>query len=124
MQVFAQMTKRDGSFLVSRKENNDFILILILLAGVASLIITACGYTFGDAIFEVFSAFTSTGLSVGITSPQANPIVLWTLSLIMFLGRLEIYAVFVSVFNAVGLIRTDLKTFFKSRKLKGKIIKI
>ncbi len=24
MQVFAQMTKRDGSFLVSRKENNDF----------------------------------------------------------------------------------------------------
>ena len=24
MQVFAQMTKRDGSFLVSRKENKDF----------------------------------------------------------------------------------------------------
>lgn len=108
----------------NRKENNDFILILILIAVVASLIITACGYTFGDAIFEVFSAFTSTGLSVGITSPQANPIVLWTLSLIMFLGRLEIYAVFISVFNAVGLVRTDLKTFFKSRKLKGKIIKI
>lgn len=108
----------------NRKENNDFILILILITVVASLIITACGYTFGDAIFEVFSAFTSTGLSVGITSPQANPIVLWTLSLIMFLGRLEIYAVFISVFNAVGLVRTDLKTFFKSRKLKGKIIKI
>jgi trk system potassium uptake protein TrkH len=34
---------------------------------------------------------------MGVTSYNANPVVLWTLSVGMFLGRLEIYIVIISI---------------------------
>ena len=108
----------------SRKENNNYILITILLILISSVIISFFGYSFEDAIFESCSAFSSTGLSVGVTNANAHPVVLWTLSFLMFLGRLEIYAVFISIFNAIGIAQEDLKKYIKTRKLKGKIIKI
>ena len=79
---------------IDRKRNNDFFLIMIVITIIATLIITCFGYDVQSALFEVVSAFSSSGLSVGVATYDAHPVVLWTISIIMFLGRLEIYVVF------------------------------
>ena len=55
-----------------------------------------CGFDIGDSMFEFASALGTVGLSVGITSYDASPAVLWTETAGMFVGRLEIYVVFVA----------------------------
>nr|WP_265093078.1 potassium transporter TrkG [Clostridium sporogenes] len=57
----------------------------------------ANGYSLQDALFEFASSIGTVGLSVGITSPIASPIVLWTEIFGMLFGRLEIYVIFIAV---------------------------
>ncbi len=48
-------------------------------------------------MFEFASAISTVGLSVGITNYNAPAVILWTASIGMFLGRLEIMVVFQSI---------------------------
>lgn len=47
-------------------------------------------------MFEFASALGTVGLSVGITGYDASPVVLWTETVGMLAGRLEIYVIFVA----------------------------
>jgi len=82
----------DKEILTSEVVNDSYIFIIIylFLLFIGSTIISFAGYSFGDAFFEMTSALGTVGLSVGITSYNAKPLVLWTLSAGMFLGRIEI----------------------------------
>lgn len=82
-----------GSFL--------FLYILIMLTG--SLLISAYGYSLKDSLFEMSSAMGGVGLSCGITAFDANPVILWILMLGMFVGRLEIYVVAVSLIHLLKM---------------------
>ncbi|MBA4507075.1 TrkH family potassium uptake protein [Clostridium sporogenes] len=84
------------------KENNileasNYAFIYIVLLFIGTGIIVANGYSLQDALFEFASSIGTVGLSVGITSPIASPIVLWTEIFGMLFGRLEIYVIFIAV---------------------------
>jgi trk system potassium uptake protein TrkH len=67
----------------------------VYLAGVC--ITSAYGYSIRDAAFEFASALSNSGLSVGITTVKMPLAVIWTETIGMFLGRLEILIVFVAI---------------------------
>lgn len=79
--------------------------ILLYFAGVA--VLTVNGYSLRDSMFEFASAMSTVGLSMGITSPNAQGIVLWTEIAGMFLGRLEFFVVFYGIVNLVRLLRVQ-----------------
>lgn len=90
--------------IFSEAANYVFLYIVILLAGAG--ILAAHGYSFQDSLFEYASALGTVGLSVGVTAPGMPPAVLWSMTVGMLLGRLEIYVVF------IGMIKLgkDIKT--------------
>ncbi len=79
-------------------ESVSFVVlyIAVLFVGTVAIAILPSGIGFDDAFFEVASAVTGTGLSVGITHASQNPAILWILAVVMFIGRLEIIAVYYS----------------------------
>ena len=69
-----------------------FLYLVTLVIGVG--IIAAHGYEFKESLFEFASALGTVGLSVGVTAAGAPPLVLWTETIGMFLGRLEFFVIF------------------------------
>ena len=76
--------------------NNLTLLYLTLLIG-GTFIITCYGYSLSDALMEFSSAISSGGFSVGIINGSTPTGILITCILGMFLGRLEIYIVFIAI---------------------------
>jgi trk system potassium uptake protein TrkH len=68
-----------------------FLYLVTYISG--SLIITSTGVSIEDSLFEFASALGTVGLSVGITSPAASPVILWTEIFGMLLGRLEFFVI-------------------------------
>lgn len=91
-----------------------FCYMLIFLAG--TFIFTLHGYSVEDSMFEFSSALSTVGLSVGITAYEASPVLHWTATAGMFLGRLEIFA----VMTAAARLLSDGKRVW-SRNLKHEI---
>jgi len=79
--------------------NYVFLYIAIVFFGV--LILTAHGYGLQDSLYEFTAVMGTTGLSAGIVSPTTPGTVLWTMSLGMFLGRLEIIVVFLAFIQII-----------------------
>ena len=79
-----------------RLEASDFILLYLGVFAAGTFILCACGFGIGDSMFEFASALGTVGLSVGITGYDASPVVLWTETVGMLAGRLEIYVIFVA----------------------------
>lgn len=77
----------------------NFIFLYVITYFLGVLIFVASGYSLGDSMFEFASALGTVGLSVGITSAQAPPLILWTTIIGMTLGRLEFIIIFVSIFK-------------------------
>lgn len=77
------------------KSSCDFVGLYLLLLLIGTMIIAATGVSFQDALFEFASSLGTVGLSIGVTSINASPVILWTEIVGMFLGRLEIIVVFV-----------------------------
>lgn len=75
--------------------NFMFLYMIVYLIGVSIMLIY--GYDLQDSMFEFASALGTVGLSVGVTSPDAPTVVLWTETIGMFLGRLEIWIVFIAL---------------------------
>ena len=82
-----------------KSEISTFILLYLLVFAIGTGILTCCGNSIGDSMFEFSSALGTVGLSVGITAYDASPVVLWTETVGMFVGRLEIYVVFLAMFQ-------------------------
>lgn len=85
------------------KSSCDFVLLYLLLLFIGTMIISMTGVSFSDALFEFASSLGTVGLSIGVTSFSASPIVLWTEIIGMFLGRLEILVVFVLLTKSVKI---------------------
>lgn len=82
-------------------ESSNYALTFIALVVVGTSILTLTGYGLKEAFFEFSSALGTVGLSVGVTSINTPPLALWTMTVGMFLGRLEIFVVFYSIINAL-----------------------
>ncbi|PLV60469.1 potassium transporter [Thermotoga sp. KOL6] len=82
-----------------------FFGIYALTYLLGTLVLMSYGYDPLVSMFEFSSAMNGVGLSVGLTSPDLPVGVLWTMTLGMFLGRLE----FLVVFYALARIIRDLK---------------
>ena len=68
-------------------------------------ILLSYGYSLSDSMFEFSSAMNGVGLSVGLTNPN-NPLgVIWTMTIGMFLGRLE----FIVILYAIIRIMKDIR---------------
>jgi trk system potassium uptake protein TrkH len=74
-----------------------FVFLYLITYCLICLIIAGHGYSLGESLFETASAMSTVGLSVGVTTPDAPPTLLWTEIIAMFLGRLEFITVFVGV---------------------------
>lgn len=86
--------------LESSSMNFIFLYLLFLTAG--SMIFCCFGYSLEEALFEMSSSLSTVGLSIGITGYDAHPLILWTSTAGMFLGRLEIHIVFLTIARCVA----------------------
>jgi trk system potassium uptake protein TrkH len=78
----------------------SLFLFLMVYFGVYILgvgIMAAYGFSARDSVFEFASALSNSGLSVGITSAKMPLAVIWTETIGMFLGRLEILIIIVAI---------------------------
>ena len=76
------------------------LYIVIMLLGGLFVSIFNNNLDYGHSLFEFANALSCTGLSVGVTTASSVG-AKWTLIVGMFLGRLEILAIFLAVFRAV-----------------------
>jgi trk system potassium uptake protein TrkH len=67
-----------------------FFVVLIIL----TLVFSTIGISFLDSLFEVSSAFTTNGISMGITTLTMPLGYKWLLIFAMILGRIEVAAIF------------------------------
>jgi trk system potassium uptake protein len=74
-----------------------FFFVYLSILAIGTIVILTQGHGPQAALFEFASCLGTAGLSVGITSADASKIVLWTEICGMFIGRLEIFAVVVSI---------------------------
>lgn len=79
------------------RETSNFTLLYFLFFMAGTFIFTCFGYSVQDSMFEISSSLSTVGLSVGITGYDAHPVVLWISTVAMFVGRLEIYIILVSI---------------------------
>jgi len=78
-------------------QNYAFLQFYLIVLIVGTLIFASFGFSLETALFEFASALGTVGLSVGITGYNAHPLILWTSTLGMFLGRLEFYVIFIAI---------------------------
>lgn len=73
----------------------SFLFLYLVLFVIGSGIIAAYGYKIESAMFEFASALATVGLSVGVATAASPLPVLWTEIAGMFLGRFEIFIIFI-----------------------------
>ena len=74
----------------------SFVIVLMIL----SLAFSTIGLSFLDSVFEVSSALTTNGISMGITTVTIPMSYKWLLILAMIIGRIEIVTVFKAIKGA------------------------
>lgn len=82
-----------------------FILIYVVFLLMGTIIFVGYGFTLENSLFETASALGTVGLSVGLFSYQSPPLILWMGSTLMFIGRLEILIVLISIVNIFNRFR-------------------
>jgi trk system potassium uptake protein TrkH len=88
-----------------------FASLYLLTLVVGTAVLAAHGYSLSDSLFEFASAQGTVGLSVGVTSADAPPLVLWAEVAGMLLGRLEFLIVFVGIVK----VARDIPRLVRSR---------
>lgn len=87
-----------------RQEILVYGLVYLIVLVAAAMIYCLYGFSVGSSLFESASALSTVGFSMGIATPGANPVILWTAIAEMFLGRLEVYPVLIAVARAKRLV--------------------
>ena len=85
----------------SRKNILSFIAIYILIFLIGTFILLTSGASIENCMFEIASALGTVGLSSGVVTANSPSYILWTCSIAMFLGRLEIYVFIFGVIYAI-----------------------
>jgi trk/ktr system potassium uptake protein len=97
---------RLGGDRLEEAEIQDALLVILLFFGVIALSwvpFLAYGYDPLNALFEVVSATSTTGLSTGVAQAGLAPLLKSVLCLDMLLGRLEVVALLVMVYPRTWL---------------------
>ncbi len=108
-----------GNIKLEDKDINrilTFIILYISILFISALIVTSCGYSFINSLFECASALGCVGLSVGITSWSAPIICKIVLIIDMLLGRLEIFPWLTIISICISRLRLERK------KLKSSLV--
>ena len=117
--VFARRINRGGrQEIITDQEGgqvNAFLFLYLLVFAAGTFVFCCFGYSVEDSMFEFASALSTVGLSVGITAFDADPVIHWTATAGMFLGRLEIYVVMISAARMLA----DGKDALKKRQNHG-----
>ena len=90
----------DEESIVSERQVMEigvYVFLYLVTLALGTALLSVCGYTLSDSIFEFCSALGTVGLSLGLTSTSTPPLALWTMSAGMLLGRLEFFVLFVSL---------------------------
>lgn len=95
----------------------NYIIVYIVLWFVGTFILAVSGYSLKDSLFEISSALATTGVSIGVVSPDMPVQVTWTVMICMVIGRLE----FVVIFTSIASVFTDTKNFI-SNKFRKEIL--
>ena len=77
----------------------------IYVIGVSIMLLN--NYSLQDSLFEFASALGTVGLSVGVTSPMAPAIILWTEIFAMLFGRLEIWVIIIAVIKILNNMKRE-----------------
>jgi trk system potassium uptake protein TrkH len=83
-------------------------VLTIFIATILTLHMYITSFRLEEVVFELVSALSNVGLTVGFISPASPVTVKWLLTLLMWLGRLEIVPVIIIVMGAIKAIRDDL----------------
>ncbi len=89
------------------RQLSAFVFLYMAIFAMGSLVLCACGYKLQDAMFEFASSLGTVGTTIGVTAPNMPLVAMWTETVGMILGRLELFVIFASLFK----IAADLRTF-------------
>jgi trk system potassium uptake protein TrkH len=73
------------------------ILLFIFTLVIFALIFTTMGVSFTDGIFEIGSALTTNGISMGATTAAMPIAYKWLMIVAMTIGRVEILSVLIAL---------------------------
>jgi trk system potassium uptake protein TrkH len=82
--------------------------LTIFVATILTLHLYITSFRLEEVMFELVSALSNVGLSVGFIGPGTPVTIKWLFTLLMWLGRLEIVPVVIIVMGAVKGIQNDL----------------
>ena len=74
-------------------EAHNFVMMYFVVLFIGTLIVSACGNSVGNSFFEVISALSCVGVSIGVSGKGACDVVNWVEIVAMLIGRLDIYPV-------------------------------
>lgn len=89
-----------------------YVVLYFCLFLLGSFILCCYGHPLAYSMFEFSSALGTVGLSAGIMTCDAPSLVLWTGTIGMFIGRLEIYVVLL----AAARLGKDIRSCVRRRK--------
>ncbi|RPI37056.1 MAG: TrkH family potassium uptake protein [Methanoregulaceae archaeon] len=85
-------------------------VLTIFIATILTLHLYITSFRLEEVVFELVSALSNAGLSVGVISTASPGAIKWLFTLLMWMGRLEIVPVVVIAMGLVKGIRDDLAT--------------
>ncbi len=91
--------RRNGNGRIERNAALVTTLLFILLLVIFSIIFTTTGVSFTDALFEVGSALTTNGISMGATTVTMPIGAKWLMTAAMIVGRVEVLTILIAIFS-------------------------
>ncbi len=86
-----------------------FMFLYLAIFTLGGMIISAYGYSLKQGLFEFASTVGTVGLSVGVTTANAPPGILWTQILGMLFGRLEFFTIIVGIIKLTQDLRSMVR---------------
>ena len=83
-------------------------VLTIFIATILTLHLYITSFRLEEVVFELVSALSNVGLSVGFITPTSPVIIKWLFTFLMWLGRLEIVPVVIIAMGAIKGIQDDL----------------
>ncbi len=109
--IWSLLKKENGFLKFPKKTENDrgfanmsatiVIILFVFVLVIFSVIFTTIGVTFTDALFEVGSALTTNGISMGATTVGMGIGYKWLLIAAMTIGRIEILSLLIALFSFI-----------------------
>ncbi len=98
-------------------EAHNFIMLYGIVLFIGTLIVTSCGNEIGDSFFEVTSALSCVGVSIGVSGKDACNIVNWVEIVAMFVGRLDIYPVILTGLVLGKDVKNSIKKSYERKEI-------